>query len=84
MLTSDWCSCAAMRVLNKEVCAFQILRIKDEGVELGPIVSLPAGAQLRLCGRGFNDRTLKVGYEACFYFVFMQDLEHHSRVAGEA
>jgi hypothetical protein len=47
------------------------MKLENEVAQFGPIVSLPAGAQLRTCGEGFNERTLKVGTRAlstsCLY-----------------
>jgi hypothetical protein len=80
----DWVSYIAIYTLNEEIAAFQILQRENEVARFGPIVSLPAGAQLRTCGEGFNERTLKVRYEGFFYFVFIQDLECHSKAQARA
>jgi hypothetical protein len=42
--------------------------------ELGAISHLPEGAELALCGEGFNAATLKVRWEGQSYFVFVQDI----------
>ena len=39
------------------------------------ITQLPRGAELQLCGEGFNDRTVRVKWAESFYMVFLQDLE---------
>jgi hypothetical protein len=79
-----WVSYVAVYILNEEIVAFQILQSENEVARFGPIVSLPAGAQVRTCGEGFNERTLKVRYEGSFYFVLVQDLESHSKAQARA
>jgi hypothetical protein len=44
------------------------------GPELGAISHLPEGAELALCGEGFNSATLKVRWEGQSYFIFAQDI----------
>jgi len=39
------------------------------------ITQLPEGAELELCGEGFNERTVRVRWAEGFYFVFLQDLD---------
>lgn len=52
-------------------------------VRLGTILQLPEGAELRLIGDGFNERTVKVAWEGANYFVFFEDLgREHSLSAG--
>jgi hypothetical protein len=38
------------------------------------LVQLPEGTELTVCGDGFSERTVKVEYQGCFYFVFLQDI----------
>ena len=62
--------------LAKNVAAIQVL--PDEGrdtTRLGMITQLPQGAELAVCGKGFNERTVKVRWAGGMYFVFLQDLE---------
>lgn len=42
---------------------------------MGTILQLPEGTQVRVCGDGFNERTVKVSWEGGFYFLFAEDLE---------
>jgi hypothetical protein len=42
--------------------------------KLGPILYLPAGSQVQICGDGFNPRTVKVRHHHSYYFVFQEDL----------
>jgi hypothetical protein len=43
-------------------------------VKLGPILQLPAGSRVEVCGDGFNPRTVKVRHHDSYYFVFQEDL----------
>lgn len=61
--------------LSDEICAMQLLPGENGKAELGPVVTMPKGAQLDACGPGFNERTLKVRSDGAFYFVFLQDLD---------
>jgi hypothetical protein len=80
----NWSFPGPMWTLKKQIAAFQIFQLEDDAPQLGCIVNLPEGAELLPCSEGFNERTLKVRYEGCFYFVFIQDLEFYSCVIGEA
>jgi hypothetical protein len=45
------------------------------GIErYGPVCELPEGANLEICGAGFNQRTVKARYGNCYYHVFSRDL----------
>ncbi len=44
-------------------------------MRLGTIVQLPEGAQVHVCGEGFDDRTTKVSWEGGFYYIFLEDVE---------
>lgn len=61
--------------LARNVSAIQILSAFDGSPQMGTILQLPAGTQVRVCGDGFNDRTVKVTCEGGNYFVFSEDLE---------
>lgn len=39
------------------------------------ISELPKGAQVEMCGKGFNERTVKLQWQGQFFFAFAQDLE---------
>jgi mevalonate kinase len=43
-------------------------------VKLGPMLLLPAGTRVELCGAGFNSRTVKVRHRDSYYFVFQENL----------
>jgi hypothetical protein len=62
--------------LSKNIAGIQVLPAVGVGEpRLGMITQLPQGAELELCGEGFNDRTIRVRWAEGFYFVFLQDLE---------
>lgn len=62
-------------ILPRNISAIQVLPEDDGGVLLGTILQLPEGTQVRICGDGFNERTVKVAWEGAYYFVFLEDLE---------
>jgi hypothetical protein len=41
----------------------------------GYLAELPQGAQVELCGSGYNERTLKIRLHGEYYIAFAQDLE---------
>jgi hypothetical protein len=43
-------------------------------MKLGPMLQLPAGSHVELCGPGFNLRTVQVRHRDSYYFVFEKDL----------
>ena len=61
--------------LSDDIYAMQLLAGSGASVTLGPVVLLPKGVCLYVCGEGFNERTVKVYCEDSLYFVFLQDLE---------
>ncbi len=70
--------CAVLRVaivLPKSIAAIQVLVSGDGKDQMSAISQLPAGSELRMCGEGFNARTVRVECSRRFYFVFLQDLE---------
>jgi hypothetical protein len=64
--------------LSQEILAMELIPSQKGEMQLGPLSSIPEGADLAICGEGFNDRTAKVRWRGRFYFVFLQDLENQS------
>lgn len=64
--------------LSRNISAIQVTSSIDGRAQLGTIMQLPEGAQLDVCGDGFNDRTVKVRWEGTFYFIFRQDIESNA------
>jgi hypothetical protein len=62
-------------ILPRNISAIQALPEADGVMRLGTILQLPEGTQVRICGEGFNDRTVKVLWEGSYFFVFFEDLE---------
>jgi hypothetical protein len=60
--------------LPNSIVAIPASCASTSGPELGAISHLPDGAELTLCGEGFNETTLKVRWEGQSYFIFAQDL----------
>ena len=63
--------------LSREIYGMQLLPFGNSSVPLGPIIKIPIGARLDVCGSGFDDRTVKVRCADAYYFVFLQDLENY-------
>ena len=61
--------------LLHQISAIQLVRREDGSVKLGALGQLGAGTEVVVCGKGFNERTVKVRTEADHYFfVFQQDI----------
>jgi hypothetical protein len=60
--------------LSNSIAAIPASCARSGGTELGAISHLPEGAELTLCGEGFNETTLKVRWEGQSYFIFAQDI----------
>jgi hypothetical protein len=61
--------------LSDEIYGMQLLHADGQVFKVGPVIRLPRGAQLNACGKGFNDRTVKVCCNGSFYLVFLTDLD---------
>jgi hypothetical protein len=68
--TSPQASCT----LSKKIAALQLVPTGGGRARLGPISQLLPGTRVQVCGKGFNERTVKVRSEDGFYFVFQQDI----------
>jgi hypothetical protein len=62
-------------MLSDEIYGMQLLPTDGQTFKVGPVIRLPKGAQLNACGKGFNDRTVKVCCDGSFYLVFLTDLD---------
>jgi hypothetical protein len=61
--------------LLRNISAIQAISGPEASVRLGTILQLPEGTQVRVCGDGFNERTVKVAWEGAYYFIFWEDLD---------
>lgn len=52
----------------------QVMPSNDDGARLSPASKLPRGAEVRVCGPGFDDQTVMVSYQGQFYFIFSADV----------
>ena len=66
--------------LSRNISAIQALPETEGRTRMGTILQLPEGTQVRICGDGFNERTVKVTWEGAYYFVFLEDLEPNRAV----
>jgi hypothetical protein len=62
-------------VAPKDISAIQIEQTDDGKARLGMLAPIPEGAELEVCGTGFNNRTVKARWRDRFYFVFLQDIQ---------
>ena len=67
---------SVMRVFRtqRSISAIEIENHETGQVLVGALSEIPAGAQIELCGPGFNYRTVKAKYNESVYFVYMQDI----------
>ena len=61
--------------LAKNAPAMQIVPDENGKLRLGTLTRLPEGAEVQICGEGFNDRTAKVVWGGSSYYVFRDDLQ---------
>jgi hypothetical protein len=66
---------AEARVATARISAIPVLAAENGKRRLGTIMQLPQGAELQICGDGFNDRTVEVRWRDSCYFVFRDDIE---------
>lgn len=60
--------------LAKNAPAMQIVPDANGKLRLGTLIRLPDGAEVEVCGEGYNDHTTKVLWEGSTYYVFRDDL----------
>lgn len=60
--------------LSRNITAIRLEGNRAGKAKLGPILRLPAGSSLDVCGDGFSPRTVKVHHCNSYYFVFREDL----------
>jgi hypothetical protein len=60
--------------LSRKIAAIQLVEKGCGEAQLGIVSQLLPGAQLHVCGNGFNEQTVKVRCQSGFYFVFLQDI----------
>lgn len=65
---------AQFYILRRSIPAIPVVADSSGRMQLGAISKLPAGAEVQLCGDGFNPATVKVNWSGGACFVFLQDL----------
>ena len=60
--------------LSRSITAIELIGNEKEHPRLGPVMQLPNGVRLEVCGEGFDDQTVKVRLNSKYYYVFVQDL----------
>jgi hypothetical protein len=65
-----------IRSLAKNITAIELISSETGKISLGPVLQLPSGASLEVCGEGFNDHTVTVKCNQRYYFVFLNDFEN--------
>src|SRR5690242_21781293 len=73
-MSGDRLAASAYNLL-RDIYAIQLLPAQVGVSSWGPLVRIPKGAVVHLCGAGFNDRTVRVRCNEFFYFVFLEDLD---------
>ena len=64
------------KTLTRDVAALLIEKDSQGCARLGALHRLSHGAQVAICGSGFNERTVKIRTdEGQYYFVFIDDLQ---------
>ncbi|HXE13143.1 MAG TPA: hypothetical protein VN633_13535 [Bryobacteraceae bacterium] len=69
-------------IQHKLIAALQISK-DDKGNECaGVLTQVNVTPEMKICGDGFNERTIKISLNDCTYYVFKQDLFYLDSVAG--
>lgn len=63
--------------LSKSIAAIELIPSEKEHAGLGTVMQLPYGARIEVCGKGFNDSTVRIRSNNKYYFVFEQDLSEN-------
>ncbi len=79
--SGGWFSSEAIWTLKEQITAFQMTNLENDVEQFGAIVRLPAGA-VKNVRYGFQSAQTE-GTRDFLYFVFIQDLEAHSRALGQ-
>jgi hypothetical protein len=69
-----WLTLNSVHSLTEAITAFAILRDEHGAERSGAVCEIEEGADLRICGPGFNTRTVKVCYGDALFYVFWRDL----------
>ena len=73
-LPVEWLTLNTLYTLTSAITVFRTFPEDHQDDSGGPICELPEGAEVEVCGGGFNKRTVKVRYGDCYYHAFWRDL----------
>ena len=74
VLPVEWLTLNSVYTLRSAITALRTSQEGHQDDSGGPVCQLPEGAELEVCGGGFNKRTVKSRYGDCYYHVFWRDL----------
>jgi len=61
--------------LQRRIAVIELLQGSEEtGPRLGELTFLGEGAQVEICGPGFNIRTVRICAGDCYYFAFEDEV----------
>jgi hypothetical protein len=60
--------------LQQKIAVIELLQRSEERLRLGNITFLPEGAEVEICGPGFNARTVRVCSGDRYYFAFEDEV----------
>jgi hypothetical protein len=61
--------------LWRNITVIRLVTNQKGDLRYAGISELPKGAEVDLCGMGFNERTVKLRWQGEFFIAFVQDLE---------
>jgi hypothetical protein len=61
-------------VLGNAISAFVVPGDRDKPGTFGGMYELPEGAELEICGMGFNERTVTARWGDRYYVIYSRDL----------
>lgn len=69
-------------IQSKLIAALQIVKDDNGNDRAGAITQVSVTPEMKICGDGFNERTIKIALNNSTYYVFKQDLFYLDSVAG--
>ena len=82
-LPIEWLTLNSVYTLTSAITAFRTSSADYKDDSGGPICELPEGAAVKVCGEGFNKRTVTVKYGEFYYHVYWRDLASAAPAADQ-